>query len=61
MSLENRKKSGVHTKMSTLIKGRNSAQCRSHHQKMLAKYKSLDGIIEHFQDLLGKKLSEQKG
>ena len=27
---------------------RNSEQCRSHHQKMLKKFKSIENIIAHF-------------
>lgn len=32
----------------TLDIGRNNQQCRSHHQKMEKKYKTVEAIIEHF-------------
>jgi hypothetical protein len=33
--------------MSKKVKTRNAQQCHSHHQKMMKKYGSLDGIIEN--------------
>jgi hypothetical protein len=38
-------KIGVHKIMSRYVKVRNSAQCRSHHQKMIKKYGSIEAII----------------
>jgi hypothetical protein len=32
--------------MSEHVKSKNSTQCRSHHQKMLAHYKSIENIIQ---------------
>ena len=34
--------------MSKLIRTRNPQQCRSHHQKMLIKYGSIDKIVAEF-------------
>ena len=47
-----RRISGVHLKMSKVIKSRDSNQCRSHHQKMMTKYSSVNRIIEEFKELL---------
>jgi hypothetical protein len=55
LSVEERKRTGIHTKMSKIIKARNPSQCRSHHQKMLVRFGSVDAIIDHFKDLLVKK------
>jgi hypothetical protein len=33
--------------MAQFIDSKNANQCRSHHQKLLLKYKSNDKIIEH--------------
>jgi hypothetical protein len=43
-----RKKAKIHSKMSRYMKIRSGGQCRSHHQKMLLTYHSVDGILEHF-------------
>ena len=45
-SLE-RRSSAIYNKMACELKnGRNNHQCRSHHMKMLKKYRSIRGIIE---------------
>ena len=36
---------GIHKLMSQYVQGRTSKQCRSHHQKMMHKYKNIDNII----------------
>lgn len=33
--------------MSNFIKSRNKIQCKTHHQKMIQFYASIDGIIEY--------------
>ena len=38
--------------MSKIIKSRSSCQCRSHHQKMLVKYGSIDNILTELDDLI---------
>ena len=45
LSLEERKKVAIHSQMSQAIKSRTSLQCRSHHQKMLKKYGSIENIV----------------
>jgi hypothetical protein len=45
----------IHVQMGKFIGSRNSKQCRSHHQKMLRKYGSIEGIIAYIDSLdLGK-------
>jgi hypothetical protein len=34
--------------MSKFLGTRSHEQCRSHHQKMIKNYRSIDGIIQHF-------------
>ena len=46
---------GIHQKMSKFIKSRNSTQCRSHHQKMLQKFETVDGILENMKKFIYKK------
>ena len=46
---------GIHSKMSKFIPSRNSKQCRSHHQKMLLKYGSVDHILEGMKPFIYKK------
>jgi hypothetical protein len=38
--------------MSNCIKTRNAFQCRSHHQKMVTKFKSIEGVLSNSQHLL---------
>jgi hypothetical protein len=38
--------------MSKKVKSRNSTQCHTHHQKMMAKYGSIEEIISHYEFLL---------
>ena len=45
LSLEEKKRLAIHSQMSQTIKSRTSLQCRSHHQKMIKKYGSVDKII----------------
>jgi hypothetical protein len=42
----------VHVRMSRFIPNRNSYQCRSHHQKMMVKYGSIENLIKKFSYLL---------
>jgi hypothetical protein len=59
MSVNERKCRGVHTKMSKVIKSRTSCQCRSHHQKMLVKYGTIDNVLREMKHMLtGKTLKE---
>jgi len=58
MGVQERKKAGIHRKMSKVIKGRNPSQCRSHHQKMLVKYGSIDAIIQNLKGLLTQKSAQ---
>lgn len=37
--------------MSKKVKTRNSTQCHTHHQKMIGKHKTIEGIIEHYESL----------
>ena len=41
--------------MSKFIRSRNSTQCRSHHQKMLLRYGSVNEIIEGMKEYIYKK------
>ncbi len=41
------KRSRIFNKMALYIKTRNPIQCRSHHQKLLKYYKTIEGIIKH--------------
>jgi hypothetical protein len=59
MSLKERKSKKIHIKMSKLVKTRNPIQCRSHHQKMLAKFGSLENIIEEFRELISDKNTKE--
>ena len=43
--------------MSKAVGSRSHEQCRSHHNKMVRSYKSVRGVIEHFQ---GSKLESPK-
>ena len=43
--------------MSKAVGSRSHEQCRSHHNKMVRSYKSVRGVIEHFQ---GNKLESPK-
>jgi len=36
----------VHKRLSECVKTRNDKQCKSHHQKMMKIYKSIEGIIQ---------------
>ena len=35
--------------MSFIVKSRNGQQCHSHHQKLMKKYGSIDGILANFE------------
>jgi hypothetical protein len=50
----------VNVQMSKFIQTRNSTQCHTHHQKMIEKYGTIEGIIEEFSFLIkeGKKIEE---
>jgi hypothetical protein len=41
-------------KMSQFIKSRNEIQCRSHHQKLIEKYRDFKKIISSFKNHVGK-------
>jgi hypothetical protein len=58
LSLSSRKAKGIHVKMSKVIISRTSSQCRSHHQKLIAKYGTVENIIFHFRDLLTGKIRQ---
>lgn len=38
--------------MSKILKTRNAQQCRSHHQKMIAKYGSIEAIVNSHAHLI---------
>lgn len=42
---ESKRLKKVNLLMSNFIKTKTSLQCRSHHQKMMQRYQSIDGII----------------
>lgn len=46
--------------MSKEVVTRKATQCRSHHQKMLQKYGSVQKIIFHLKKLLEKQKKEEK-
>ena len=48
LSLQKKKEIKIYVLMSKHIKVRDSLQCRSHHQKMLIKENTIDGIIEKY-------------
>ena len=48
LPLQKKKDIKIYVLMSKHLKVRDSLQCRSHHQKMLIKEKSIDGIIEKY-------------
>jgi len=45
----------IHEIMSKEIGTRVATQCRSHHQKMLMKYRSIKGVISNFKRLVERK------
>jgi transketolase len=59
LSVREKKARGVHTKMSQLLKSRTASQCRSHHQKMLHKFGSIENVIEGLRDLVARKNLEK--
>jgi hypothetical protein len=56
LPLKDKKAKGIHQRMSKHMQTRTSIQCRSHHQKMLSKFGSLDGIINEFRDLVNENI-----
>lgn len=48
LPLQKKKDIKIYVLMSKYIKVRDSLQCRSHHQKILIKEKTIDGIIEKY-------------
>jgi hypothetical protein len=46
LSIADKKRKRIHEMMSKKIKSRNSHQCRSHHQKMLIKWRTIEGILQ---------------
>ena len=52
LSANDRRMIGINSKMSKTIKTRDTNQCRSHHQKMLVKFETVERIIAEFQALL---------
>lgn len=58
---EEKKKRKVNVIMSRAVQSRNSTQCHTHHQKMIAKYGSIEAVIAQFQYLVkGLKKPEEK-
>jgi hypothetical protein len=49
LPLAERKKMRIHHMMSKFIRTRNPCQCRSHHQKMISKFRTIDEIIQNYQ------------
>jgi hypothetical protein len=52
LTINQKRNKKIHVKMSNYISMRNPAQCRSHHQKMVSKFGSIDAIIEEFSSLI---------
>ena len=50
LSLKDKKKKGIHSLLSKAIKNRTPTQCRSHHQKMLEKFKNVENIIKIYKN-----------
>jgi dynactin complex subunit len=48
LSSNTKKKKKIHVKMSNFIKERTPIQCRSHHQKMINRYGTVEGIMSTF-------------
>lgn len=46
LPVEERKRIRINVIMSQYVKSKNPEQCRSHHQKMVLKYGSIQGIID---------------
>lgn len=55
MSVRAKKIKKIHNKLSEHIHSRNPTQCRTHHQKLLAKWGSIDGIIIALKNLIAKR------
>lgn len=59
LSIAERKKLKINVLMSNYIKTRNPEQCRSHHQKMMIKYGTLENILASYsRDCKEAKLTE---
>ena len=52
LSLSAKKETRLHIKLSTFVKTRTSTQCRSHHQKMLIRYGSIENIIAEYKQMV---------
>ena len=52
LSASDRRMMGINSKMSRAIKSRDTNQCRSHHQKMLTKFGSIERTIEEHETML---------
>lgn len=52
LPLAEKRKKKLHVIMSKYIKMRDPSQCRSHHQKMMTKFKSIQAIIQNHQHFL---------
>ena len=48
LSVKEKKKVKMHVLMYKYILTKNAKQCRSHHQKMLSKYSTIEGILEEY-------------
>jgi hypothetical protein len=48
LSLKTKKQFGVQKMLSKVVKTRTPVQCRSHHQKMIKKYGSIEAILKAF-------------
>jgi len=55
MPVRQKKLKKIHSRLSECIYSRNATQCRTHHQKLLAKWGSIDGIIIAFRKLVAKR------
>ena len=53
LSLQEKKKIKIYVLMGKYIKVRDSLQCRSHHQKMITKFKNVAGILEDYYSQAG--------
>ena len=47
-----RQKQKIYNEMQSFIQSRTKEQCKSHHQKMLHKYKSISKILSNHMDIL---------
>ena len=64
LSMKEKKKVKMHVLMYNYILTKNAKQCRSHHQKMISKYSTIEGILEEYGHLanptIANKMAESK-